>query len=152
MTSYFRHDAGLQERNKRIRVRHANALVFWITSDATVLNARIDKRAEQMVTRGLKDEIRQFMDKYGPDGFDRKQFAAIGLKQTASAGEKGDEAESRLNFARSQDMHGTFNPHATEERPSLKLLSIGLERVTADVESIKESVEQIKQALEIKKA
>ena len=74
------------------------------------------------------------------------------LKQTASAGEKGDEAESRLNFARSQDMHGTFNPHATEERPSLKLLSIGLERVTADVESIKESVEQIKQALEIKKA
>ena len=81
MTSYFRHDAGLQERNERMQVRHRNALVFWITSDAKVLNARIDKRAEQMVTRGLKDEIRQFMEKYGPDCFDRKQFAAIGLKQ-----------------------------------------------------------------------
>jgi hypothetical protein len=42
---------------------------------------------------------------------------------------------------------GGFDPHATEERPSLRLLARGLERVTLDVESIKEAVEQIKSAL-----
>ena len=42
---------------------------------------------------------------------------------------------------------GPFDPHATEERPSLQLLARGLERVTADVECIKEAVEQIKSAV-----
>jgi tRNA A37 N6-isopentenylltransferase MiaA len=45
------------------------------------LNDRIDERAEEMVTRGLKDEIKEFVGKYGIEKYESSQFASIGLKQ-----------------------------------------------------------------------
>lgn len=42
---------GLQPRYK--------ALVFWIYSDPTKLNPRLDKRVDQMIETGLFDEIKE---------------------------------------------------------------------------------------------
>ena len=61
----------LLQRNKSSKVFNENTLVFWISSDRKVLNERIDKRADQMVTKGLLDEIKSFEEKYGV-GLDSK--------------------------------------------------------------------------------
>ena len=41
--------------NKKFTIQYANTLVYWITSDSKVLFQRIDDRAEDMVTKGLKE-------------------------------------------------------------------------------------------------
>ena len=61
---------------------------------------------------------------------------------------KDDEAESHQNFSWSAKVQGAFNPAAIEERPSLQLLSRGLERVHRENERISEDVESIKKSLE----
>ena len=61
----------LLQRNKSSKVVNENTLVFWISCDRKVLNERIDKRADQMVTNGLIDEIKSFEEKYGA-GLDSK--------------------------------------------------------------------------------
>ena len=55
----------LKERNRTSKVVHESTLIFWISSDRKVLNERIDKRADGMVTKGLIDEIKHFEEKYG---------------------------------------------------------------------------------------
>ena len=56
-------------------------MIIWISSDFSILFKRIDDRAEEMVTKGLKEEIRDFIRTNKNYNFTRSQFAAIGLKQ-----------------------------------------------------------------------
>ncbi|CAG5107383.1 Oidioi.mRNA.OKI2018_I69.chr1.g3293.t1.cds [Oikopleura dioica] len=64
LESYASHES-IIERNKNSKVVHEDTLIFWISSDRKVLNERIDKRADGMVTKGLLEEIKQFEEKYG---------------------------------------------------------------------------------------
>ena len=81
LDSFFRSHESIKARNRKMMIRHKNALLFWISSDRTVLNDRINRRANQMVTKGLKQEIKTFLDENNPGSFDSAQYAAIGLKQ-----------------------------------------------------------------------
>ena len=46
-----------------------------------ILFDRIDNRADDMVTKGLIDELKNFITKYKNIDFTKSQFASIGLKQ-----------------------------------------------------------------------
>ena len=81
LESFFRSHESIKCRNRKIGVKHGNALLFWISSDRKILNDRINRRANQMVTKGLKREIKKFIDENDPKSFDSAQYAAIGLKQ-----------------------------------------------------------------------
>ena len=81
LDSFFRSHESIKARNRKMLIKHKNALLFWISSDRTILNDRINKRANQMVTKGLKHEIKTFLDENNPGSFDSAQYAAIGLKQ-----------------------------------------------------------------------
>ena len=60
---------------------YSNALIFWITSDMKILFNRIDNRADDMVTKGLIDELKNFITNHKNVDFTKSQFASIGLKQ-----------------------------------------------------------------------
>ena len=60
---------------------YSNALIFWITSDMKILFNRIDNRADDMVTKGLIDELKNFITTHKNVDFTKSQFASIGLKQ-----------------------------------------------------------------------
>ena len=62
-------------------MHHQNALFLWITSKKSVLDQRIDDRAESMVTAGLKSEIVGLIEKRPKFDFTKSQFASIGLRQ-----------------------------------------------------------------------
>ena len=65
----------------RNKVHHQNALFLWITSKKSILDQRIDDRAELMVTAGLKSEIIGLIEKRPKFDFTKSQFASIGLRQ-----------------------------------------------------------------------
>ena len=67
--------------NQSVSVCYSNALIFWITSDMEILFNRIDNRADDMVTKGLIDELKNFIATYKDIDFTKSQFASIGLKQ-----------------------------------------------------------------------
>ena len=46
-----------------------------------ILFNRIDNRADDMVTKGLIDELKNFIATYKDIDFTKSQFASIGLKQ-----------------------------------------------------------------------
>jgi len=81
LMSYLRTGSTISELNQSISVCYSNALIFWITSDMQILFDRIDNRADDMVTKGLIDELKNFITKYKNIDFTKSQFASIGLKQ-----------------------------------------------------------------------
>merc|ERR1711953_1497796 len=79
--SFFKYKTSIKDLN-RSHVGHYNsAMIIWISSDFPILFKRIDDRSEEMVTKGLKEEIRDFIRTNKNYNFTRSQFAAIGLKQ-----------------------------------------------------------------------
>lgn len=81
LMSYLRTGSTISELNQSISVCYSNALIFWITSDMKILFNRIDNRADDMVTKGLIDELKNFITNHKNVDFTKSQFASIGLKQ-----------------------------------------------------------------------
>ncbi|KAI1284880.1 tRNA dimethylallyltransferase [Halotydeus destructor] len=50
--------------SQRIQLRYKNAIVLWLTADSEVLNQRLDARVDDMMTRGLLEELIDFHEKY----------------------------------------------------------------------------------------
>ena len=57
LDSYFTTGLPIDQVNENFDVFHKKALFLWISSDKKVLDDRIDSRAEQMVTAGLKESV-----------------------------------------------------------------------------------------------
>ena len=56
LDSYF-NTGPLNQVNQSFAAHHSDALFLWVSSELDVLNDRIDKRADSMVTAGLRQEI-----------------------------------------------------------------------------------------------
>jgi len=71
----------IDQVNATYSVKHGNALFLWISSDLSVLDKRIETRAESMVTAGLRREIVDLVQRKPKIDFTQTQYASIGLQQ-----------------------------------------------------------------------
>lgn len=80
------HSKLIQEQQAKAKMAHTNTCFFWVSCDKPTLDERLDKRVDDMVEAGLKEELRRAIKYYEdqnkkPIDWERGAFQSIGLRE-----------------------------------------------------------------------
>lgn len=86
-TSGKPHSEVVRELKSKSKLAYERTCVFWVACDKEVLDERLDKRVDDMVSGGLKEELRRVVKYFEDDkearkiDWERGAFQSIGLRE-----------------------------------------------------------------------
>ncbi|NWI04032.1 MOD5 dimethylallyltransferase, partial [Tichodroma muraria] len=90
-------------------LKYPHSCILWLHADQAALDARLEKRVDDMVAAGLLEELRDFHRRYNQEKVAENRWVSSQiLSAPASGGSPGDGCDPCLWFSRQDYQHGIF--------------------------------------------